>query len=63
MERKNTLLIDHIDLLRDSVRMCKQKRPFHIDAWVVLPEQYAFDCRDAGGRATQGAVAEHLDIT
>jgi putative transposase len=38
LERKSTLLIDHIDLLRESVRLCKQKRPFHIDAWVVLPE-------------------------
>ncbi len=38
LERKSTLLVDHIDLLRESVRACKQKRPFHIDAWVVLPE-------------------------
>ncbi len=38
LERNNTLLVDHIDLLRESVRRCKQKRPFHIDAWVVLPE-------------------------
>ncbi len=38
LERNNTLLVDHIDLLRESVRMCIQKRPFHIDAWVVLPD-------------------------
>ena len=38
LERKKTLLVDHIDLLRESVRVCKQKRPFDIDAWVVLPE-------------------------
>jgi len=38
LERNNTLLVDHIDLLRESVQVCKQKRPFHIDAWVVLPE-------------------------
>lgn len=38
LERKSTLLVDHIDLLRESVRLCKQKLPFHIDAWVVLPE-------------------------
>ena len=37
-ERHNRLLVDHIDLLRESVRLCKQKHPFHIDAWVVLPE-------------------------
>ena len=38
LQRKKSLLIEHIDLLRESVRLCKQKRPFHIDAWVVLPE-------------------------
>ncbi|MGY0562569.1 MAG: transposase [Paraglaciecola chathamensis] len=25
-------------MLRESVGICKKKRPFHIDAWVVLPE-------------------------
>ena len=38
LERDRSLLVDHIDLLRESVRLCKQKRSFHIDAWVVLPE-------------------------
>ena len=38
LNRKNTLLVDHIDLLRKSVRECKQNHPFHINAWVVLPE-------------------------
>jgi len=38
LERINTLLIDHIDFLRGSVRLCKEKRTFHIDAWVVLLE-------------------------
>jgi len=38
LERNKTLLIGHIDLLRDSVHLCKQQRPFYIDAWVVLPE-------------------------
>ena len=32
------MLTDHIDLLRESVRKVKKHRPFHIDAWVVLPE-------------------------
>jgi len=36
LQRKTSLLIEHIDLLSESVRLCKQKRPFHIDAWVVL---------------------------
>lgn len=38
LERHNTLLVDHIDLLRESVRLCKQKQHFHIDAWEVLPD-------------------------
>jgi putative transposase len=31
-------LVDHIDLLRESVRWVKRHKPFHIDAWVVLPD-------------------------
>jgi len=38
LERNNTLLVDYIELLRESVRLCMEKHPFHIDAWVVLPE-------------------------
>jgi putative transposase len=38
LERNKTLLIEHIDLLREAVRLCKQKRPFEVNAWVVLPE-------------------------
>lgn len=38
LERNKSLLVENIDLMRESVRLCKQKRPFHIDAWVVLPE-------------------------
>jgi putative transposase len=36
--RSSTLLVDHIDLLRESVRFARRKKPFHIDALVVLPE-------------------------
>jgi putative transposase len=32
------LLIDHIDLLRDSVRITRRNYPFEIDAMVVLPD-------------------------
>jgi len=42
LERNKSLLVDHIDLLRESVRLCKQKYPFYIDAWVVLPEHMHF---------------------
>ncbi|TYL46858.1 REP-associated tyrosine transposase [Marinomonas sp. IMCC 4694] len=36
--RQSCLLIDHIDLLRESVRYVKSRRPFTIVAWVVLPD-------------------------
>ena len=38
LDRKKTLLVDYVDCLRESVAMIKRKRPFHIDAWVVLPD-------------------------
>ena len=36
--RGNDLLVREIDLLRTTVRRVRDKHPFHIDAWVVLPE-------------------------
>ncbi|HNP51631.1 MAG TPA: hypothetical protein PKJ85_07530 [Nitrosomonas nitrosa] len=38
LERRLDLLVQHIDHLREAVRATKQARPFHIDAWVVLPD-------------------------
>lgn len=38
LQRSNGLLVKHIDLLREAVRVAKIRRPFHIDAWVVLPD-------------------------
>jgi putative transposase len=38
LDRKSALLVERVDLLRESVRIIKQRYPFHIDAWVVLPE-------------------------
>ena len=37
-DRTSDLLISEIDLLRGTVRATKARHPFHIDAWVVLPE-------------------------
>ena len=37
-DRSSDLLIREIDLLRESVRATRLRHPFHIDAWVVLPE-------------------------
>jgi putative transposase len=34
----NDLLVRHIELLRAVVRAVRKKRPFQIDAWVVLPD-------------------------
>jgi putative transposase len=38
LDRKSSLLVSHIDDLRESVRKVRAKRPFHIDAWVVMPD-------------------------
>ncbi|MFH0343688.1 MAG: transposase [Chromatiales bacterium] len=38
LERRRDWLVRYIDALRDAVRRTKQQRPFHIDAWVVLPD-------------------------
>ncbi|WP_213608003.1 transposase [Pseudoalteromonas sp.] len=37
-DRKKSLLVEHIDLLRGAVRWVKMHKPFYIDAWVVLPD-------------------------
>jgi putative transposase len=34
----NDLLTRHVDILRDAVRRVRQRYPFHIDAWVLLPD-------------------------
>ena len=38
LERKRTLLLDHIEALRDAVARTRRKYPFEIDALVVLPD-------------------------
>src|SRR5256714_2460357 len=38
LERRRTLLVDHIDSLRDSVASTRHKYPFEIGAFVVLPD-------------------------
>jgi len=38
VDRRLPLLVEHIDDLRQSVRRVRELMPFHIDAWVVLPE-------------------------
>lgn len=38
LERKEKLLTEHIELLREAFRRNMEKSPFHIDAIVILPE-------------------------
>jgi putative transposase len=37
-DRRSSLLVERVELLRGSVQRVRELRPFHIDAWVVLPE-------------------------
>ena len=37
-ERNRSLLIDHVDHLRDCMKKVQQKHPFFIDAVVILPD-------------------------
>lgn len=34
----NDLLVRHIDILREAVRWTRERHPFHIHGWVVLPD-------------------------
>ena len=34
----NDLLVRHVDLLRSVVWAIKRRWPFHVDAWVILPD-------------------------
>ncbi|WP_292413335.1 MULTISPECIES: REP-associated tyrosine transposase [unclassified Methylophaga] len=38
LNRKQTLLTDHIDTLRACIKTVKKRHPFHIDAMVILPD-------------------------
>lgn len=38
LERRNTLLTDRIDALREAIQRTRWKLPFEIDAFVVLPD-------------------------
>jgi len=38
LDRGADLLVAHVDKLRSAVRAVRARRPFHIDAWVVLPD-------------------------
>ncbi|AXQ28616.1 transposase [Solimonas sp. K1W22B-7] len=37
-DRSSRLLVDRVDDLREAVRLVKQRHPFEIPGWVVLPD-------------------------
>ena len=37
--RSSKVLVDHVDLLRNALRVARRERPFVIDAIVILPDQ------------------------
>lgn len=39
-DRQSTILIDHIDVLREALRRVKASHPFDIEAMVVLPDHF-----------------------
>ena len=39
LERCQDMLVQHIDVLSEAIRNTWRKRPFHIDAWVLFPDQ------------------------
>src|SRR4030095_9617382 len=38
LDRRSTLLIDQIEALREAARRTRERYPFHINAFVVLPD-------------------------
>jgi putative transposase len=37
-DRSSKVLVDHVDLLRNALRVVRQERPFVVDAIVILPD-------------------------
>jgi REP-associated tyrosine transposase len=37
-DRRSNVLVDHVDLSRNALRVARQERPFVIDAIVILPD-------------------------
>jgi hypothetical protein len=59
--RRSNLLVANIHALRDAVRRVRARAPFHIDAWVVLPDH--MHCVDIAARRCRfsGSVASDQD--
>jgi putative transposase len=38
LDRDSTLLTDHFAAFGEAMRQARSRKPFHVDAWVVLPD-------------------------
>jgi putative transposase len=38
LDRGSSLLTDHISAFGEAIRQARVRKPFHVDAWVVLPD-------------------------
>lgn len=38
LDRSSSLLTEHISAFGEAIRQTRTRRPFHVDAWVVLPD-------------------------
>ena len=50
LERRRTLLVDHVEALRESFRIAHAARPFTLLAWVILPRPPALRLAPTWGR-------------
>ena len=60
LERRRTLLVDHIVELRESFRAASAERPFDLLAWVVLPDHLHCVWRLPEGDDDNGARWRHI---
>ena len=37
-DERSTLLTEHISAFGEAIRLARTRKPFHVDAWVVLPD-------------------------
>jgi len=38
LDRQSALLTEHISAFGEAIRLARSKKPFHVDAWVALPD-------------------------
>ena len=60
LERRRTLLVDHIDTLRESFRIAHAARPFALLAWVILPDHLHCVWRLPDGDDDNGTRWRHI---